>query len=101
MTTEQDKTISALKTSIQMEIDGKEFYQKASQTSRNELGKKLLKQLSAEEDIHRQVFEKIYDDYSATESLAQDRLPSRWRPGAENHICQGAGKAVRCHRAVD
>jgi rubrerythrin len=61
MTTEQDKTIDALQTSIQMEIDGKEFYLKASQASRNELGKKLLKNLAAEEDIHRQAFEKIYD----------------------------------------
>jgi rubrerythrin len=61
MTTEQDKTIAGLQTSIQMEIDGKEFYLKTSQSSRNQLGKKLLKQLAAEEDVHRQVFEKIYD----------------------------------------
>ena len=61
MVTEQEKTLGALKTSIQMEIDGKEFYLKSSQASNNELGKKLLKQLAAEEDIHRKVFTKIYD----------------------------------------
>lgn len=61
MVTEQTKTLSALKRAIQMEIDGKAFYLKASQTSSNELGKSLLRSLAAEEDIHRQKFEKIYE----------------------------------------
>jgi rubrerythrin len=61
MATEQDKTLGALQTAIQMEIDGQEFYLKASQASNNELGKKLLKSLAAEEDLHRQTFEEIYD----------------------------------------
>ena len=61
MATEQDKTLAALQTSIKMEIDGKEFYLKASQASHNELGKKLLQSLAAEEDLHRQKFEEIYD----------------------------------------
>jgi rubrerythrin len=61
MATEQDKTLDGLKTAIQMEIDGKEFYFKASQASHNELGQKLLKSLAGEEDIHRQKFVQIYD----------------------------------------
>ncbi len=60
MVTEQDKTLGALQIAIQMEIDGKEYYLKASQESSNELGKKLLKSLAAEEDVHRQKFEEIY-----------------------------------------
>jgi rubrerythrin len=68
MSKEQDTTLGALQTSIQMEIDGKEFYLKASQSSRNELGKKLLEKLAAEEDVHRQVFEKIYKNISAKKS---------------------------------
>ena len=60
MVTEQNKTLEALQIAIQMEIDGKEFYLKASQESSNELGKKLLQSLAAEEDIHRQKFEEIY-----------------------------------------
>jgi len=59
---EQAKTMKALQTAIQMEIDGKEYYLKASQQSGNELGKKLLRKLAAEEDIHRQTFEWIYKD---------------------------------------
>jgi len=62
MTTEQDKTLAALQTAIQMEIDGKEFYLEASQASNNELGKKLLQSLATEEDLHRQTFEGIYDN---------------------------------------
>jgi len=61
METEQDKTLKALQIAIQMEIDGKEYYLKASQESSNELGKKLLHSLAAEEDIHRQKFEQIYN----------------------------------------
>ena len=62
MATEQDKTLEALQMAIQMEIDGKEYYQKASRDSGNQLGSKLFQSLAAEEDIHRQKFEKIYDD---------------------------------------
>ncbi|MBM4432605.1 MAG: hypothetical protein FJ025_01215 [Chloroflexi bacterium] len=61
MVTEQDKTLRALQISIQMEIDGKEFYLKTSKSSGNELGKKLLHTLANEEDVHRQNFEKIYN----------------------------------------
>ncbi len=61
MATEQDKTLEALQIAIRMEIDGKEYYLKASQESSNELGKKLLGSLATEEDTHRQKFEEIYD----------------------------------------
>jgi len=61
MTTEQDRTLEALEIAVQMEIDGKEYYLKASRESGNELGKKLLQSLAEEEDIHRQKFEEIYD----------------------------------------
>jgi len=68
MTREQDTTLGALQTSIQMEIDGKNFYLKASKSSQNELGKELLEKLAAEEDGHRQVFEKIFKNISARKS---------------------------------
>ena len=61
MEIEQDRTVQALQKAIKMEIDGKEFYLKASRESSNELGKKLLESLAAEEDVHRQNFEKIYN----------------------------------------
>jgi rubrerythrin len=61
MATEQDKTVTGLQIAIQMEIDGKEFYLKAAKGSRNDLGRKLFERLAAEEDIHRQKFEQIYE----------------------------------------
>jgi rubrerythrin len=60
MESEQNKTLEALQIAIQMEIDGKEYYLKASQESSNELGKKLLQSLATEEDTHRQKFQEIY-----------------------------------------
>ncbi len=61
MVTEQERTIEAVQIAIQMEIDGKEYYLKASQASSNELGKKLLLPLSGEEDFHLQKFVRIYE----------------------------------------
>jgi rubrerythrin len=61
MTSEQEKTLEGLKIAIQMEIDGKQFYIKASQETSNELGKKLLAKLASEEDIHQLRFEQIYN----------------------------------------
>lgn len=61
MESEQSKTLEALQTAIQMEIDGKEFYLKASRKSSNELGRKLLQTLTDEEDYHLRKFEAIYD----------------------------------------
>ena len=61
MPSEQQVTLKALETALQMEIDGKEFYLKASDVSKNKLGKDLFKKLAAEEDVHRTVFQGIYD----------------------------------------
>jgi len=60
MNEERKKTIVALQTAIQMEIDGKEFYLQASRNSKNEMGKKLMESLSAEEEYHRKKFELIF-----------------------------------------
>ena len=60
MATEQESTLKGLNTAIQMELDGKQFYLKASEESSNEAGRKLLESLAAEEDVHRQKFEEIF-----------------------------------------
>lgn len=61
MVTEQDKTLAALQIAIQMEIDGKKYYQEMSRSSENRLGRELFRSLAAEEDIHRKKFEEIYN----------------------------------------
>ena len=60
METEQNKALEALQIAIQMEIDGKEYYEKASRSSGNQLGEELFQSLASEEDIHWQKFEEIY-----------------------------------------
>lgn len=64
MATEQESTLAALKTAIQMEIEGKEYYLQAAEASSNEAGRKLMRQLAAEEDDHRHAFQQIYKEQS-------------------------------------
>ncbi len=61
MTQEQQRTLEAIQFAVQMEIDGKEYYLKVSRESGNELGRRLLESLAAEEDKHRQRFVRIYE----------------------------------------
>jgi rubrerythrin len=73
---EQGQTVEAVINAIQMEIDGKKFYQQAAQASKNDLGKKLFQQLAIEEDFHRQKFEEIYKAIQAKKSWPQvDIMP--------------------------
>ena len=61
MENEQAKTIEALQFAVQMEVEGKGFYQQASQKSSNKLASELFQNLASEEDIHRKKFEEIYE----------------------------------------
>jgi rubrerythrin len=61
MASEQEKTLDALRIAVRMEIDGKEFYIRSSQNSRNKMGQKLLKSLAEAEDEHRRKFISIYE----------------------------------------
>jgi rubrerythrin len=44
-----------------MEMDGKDFYQKASRKSSNKLAKELFHHLADQEDVHRKKFLEIYE----------------------------------------
>jgi rubrerythrin len=68
MVGEQEKTGEALKIAIQMEIDGKTYYQQMSKSATGELGIKLFKQLAIEEDYHRQKFEAIFKALEAKQN---------------------------------
>ena len=58
---EQIKNITqALKTALQMEIEGQEFYHKAWQKSDNLLAKKLFQHLVDQENVHIQKIQEIY-----------------------------------------
>ncbi len=61
MEDEQGRTVKVLQLAVQMETDGKEFYQKASRKSSNKLAKGLFRHLADQEDVHRSKFEEIYE----------------------------------------
>ena len=68
MITEQAKTLEALQIAIQMEIDGKKYYQLMSESKGPEMGIRLFQQLAVEEDYHRQKFEEIYKTFEDKKS---------------------------------
>ena len=74
MSNEFEKTYKVLQTAIKMEVDGKAFYQKAGLRSGNELGKKLLAKLAQEEDVHRKVFEGIYEIIRTTKGWPKKKI---------------------------
>jgi rubrerythrin len=61
MAEEQKQTIDALNMAIQMEKDGKKYYQKMGESSVSRLGRQLFQTLASEEDTHRRKFEEIYN----------------------------------------
>ncbi len=89
METEQNKTLRALQIAIQMEIDGKEYYLKASRESSNELGKKLLQSLATEEDTHRQKFQEIYSAIRSQRAWPTTDFQPDGGKGLRTIICQG------------
>lgn len=82
MVTEQEKTLKALRIAVQMEIDGKEYYIKTSQTSSNKMGEKLLRSLASAEDTHRQKFIDIYEAIRDKKAWPKTDL----KPGAANSL---------------
>ena len=89
---EQDKTLKALQMAIQMEIDGKQFYLRASQSSANQLGRELFRSLAAEEDLHCQRFDKIYDDISHQRAWPKTYLKADPGPRLRTIFGQAAGE---------
>jgi rubrerythrin len=96
---ETDRALEALNTAIQMELDGKLFYEEASRKSGNELGRKLLHDLSLEEDHHRRRFEAIYLAGGGTKSWEDAAMPYDGAAGLKTIFAEataglGAGTAA-------
>ena len=68
MGNEQSQILEVLQMAIQMEIDGKAFYQKVSRESQHEMGKRLYATLAEEEDLHRMKFQEIYENMRKQEA---------------------------------
>ena len=94
MKDEQVKTLEGLRLAIQMEIDGKEYYQKASHESDNRAGKELFEWLAAEEDKHRQRFEKIYETINNQQSWPETEINPEKGKGLDTLFSQAMNMAV-------
>jgi rubrerythrin len=76
MENEQARTIEVLQLAVRMEVEGKEFYQKASQKSSNRLAKELFQQLASEEDVHLKNFEEMYEAFKRGQNWPDVEPPS-------------------------
>ena len=52
----------AIKTAIQMEKDGYSFYKKAAAQTKSEAGKDIFESLAQDEEVHLDVFQKMFED---------------------------------------
>ena len=52
----------AIKTAIQMEKDGYSFYKKAAAQTSSDMGKTIFEGLAADEQMHLDVFEKMFEE---------------------------------------
>lgn len=52
----------AIKTAIQMEKDGFSFYEKAAAQTSSDMGRTVFKSLAADELLHLEVFQKLFDE---------------------------------------
>jgi len=74
MDQEQKQTLKALQAAVQMEIDGKQFYQQLSKTGSNAAGRQLFAILALEEDRHLQKFQEIYHAIEARAAWPDVRI---------------------------
>ena len=59
---EIDEVKEAIKTAIQMEKDGHSCYKKAASQTASETGKSFFESLAKDEQVHLEIFQKIFED---------------------------------------
>lgn len=99
MNAEQEKTIEGLQTAIRMEIDGKAYYQKMSQSGGNEYGVKLFKQLAIEEDYHLQKFETIFKAIQAKKEWPEVKFKGDQGKSVKNIFAEAAAGLTQRKKA--
>lgn len=74
MKEELARLVETVRFSIQMELDGKNFYASAGKQSENRLGKELFSWLATQEDFHRAKFEDIYRSITEKNGVPTEHL---------------------------
>lgn len=95
MSNEHIKTLEILQFAIQMEIEGKKYYEQASQKCEVKVGRDLFEWLAAQEDLHRQKFEQIYKAIKDEKTWPAIDIQSR-PENAVNTIFSQVSKTTVC-----
>jgi rubrerythrin len=95
MDSEQAKTLKALQFAIQMEIDGKKYYQEASRNCSITAGRNFFEWLSEQEEWHLQKFEQIYKSIQDNKGWPAIDI-SAGRKGNMETFFSKEGKSVSC-----
>lgn len=65
MSEQNNRMTMALETALEMEVEGKKFYQKAGQKSITTLAQEVFKHLAAEEEVHHKKVTEVYKELTA------------------------------------
>lgn len=100
----------AIQTAIQLEKDGKAFFDQAAQETDNALGKKMFRKLAADEVRHLQTFKKMFQtitDPQTWKQLMAAGSPGKTMPFFEQKAAQrtpaekGAGELSALQQALE
>ncbi len=96
MSKQSERMTGALETALQMEIEGKEFYQKTEQKSLSPLVQELFKHLAAQEDVH---YRRVKEVHAAVK--AGNRWPEKEstfkRPRSLQRVFKDATEKMGAH----
>ena len=72
MTGKFDRSLQMLSTALEMEEKGKNFYERAIRTAKNELGRDIFRTLMEDEIIHMDRIRKIYTSLSDNQAWSEE-----------------------------
>lgn len=96
MSEETRGMISALETALQMEVEGKEFYEKTGQESVSLLVQELFKHLAEQEDVHYRKVKEVYDAVKSERKWPQKESAFQ-RPKSLQSIFREAIESMGLH----
>jgi len=88
MTDEKLKVLNVIAYAIQMEIDGKRYYEEAGKAAINKLGKDMYLWLAGQEEKHKAIFEKMYQSMQRKEDWPSLSFVQEKRSGLKTLFAQ-------------
>ncbi|MBF0508362.1 MAG: ferritin family protein [Deltaproteobacteria bacterium] len=72
MSQAKERVLEMCTKALQIEVDGKAFYQRAAEMCHNKLGQEVFSMLMADEEVHAKRIQMIYDAMKLKESWTDD-----------------------------